>query len=601
MGGAASTHLEVHSRWGLLPFAVVLAAVGAARLGAIALPNEPPRMRALFGAIGGVAVIAVGVRVMGALGVLSQDGLFGALAATALVLFVVRREDRLGVPWAELVTKETFPVAAAAIAAAIVAMLAAYWLPVWQWDALGYHLPYVNFALQHGTLADVPDDVPYITTYPHVVELYFIGWRAMIPDDRLVDAAQIPLGLAGAGAVACLARELGARTDHAVAAGLAWLTVPAVFLQLPTNYIDVAAAGFLLAGAAFTLAPPTPRNVLAAGVALGLFLGSKPNAPVGTALVFAALALRGLRAGRRGALALSAVLVVLLGAESYVANLVHHGNPVWPVRVTLGPIALPGTLPMQALLDSGAAAPRLHGPLLSRVVRSWTALDAPPVFDMRYGGLGLVFLAALVAAGFAVRRRRALALPLTLIAAATLASPDPAVPRYILAFPGLVLALAAAHLTTLRVPVRRIALGAAGGVAAVAIVRVAPALAGEGPPLAEYPALTEEDRLRAVGANGTPAPFYDALERLGPEERAVFDASFDLPYLAWPPDLSRAAARIPDDVGEAEAERIVGDPNVRLLIVDRDSPVAAAARTRGDDFTPLFECRSASCVVFFRN
>ena len=31
--------------------------------------------------------------------------------------------------------------------ALVVTSIAAIWLPVWQWDALGYHLPYVNFAL----------------------------------------------------------------------------------------------------------------------------------------------------------------------------------------------------------------------------------------------------------------------------------------------------------------------------------------------------------------------------------------------------------------------------------------------------------------------
>jgi hypothetical protein len=39
---------------------------------------------------------------------------------------------------------------------------------------------------------------------------------------------------------------------------------------------------------------------------------------------------------------------------------------------------------------------------------------------------------------------------------------------------------------------------------------------------------------------------------------------------------------------------------VRLLIVDRSSPVAAAARARPDAFAELFRCKSSSCVVFFR-
>src|SRR5262249_61521925 len=56
-----------------------------------------------------------------------------------------------------------------------IATVTAYLLPVWQWDALGYHLPYVNFALQRGTFTDIPVDVPYLSTYPHVVEYIFIA------------------------------------------------------------------------------------------------------------------------------------------------------------------------------------------------------------------------------------------------------------------------------------------------------------------------------------------------------------------------------------------------------------------------------------------
>jgi hypothetical protein len=421
----------------------------------------------------------------------------------------------------------------------------------------------------------------------------------MLPDDRLVDAAQIPLGLLGASAVACIARELKARRDHAIAAGLLWLTLPAVFLQLPTNYVDVGCAALLLSAAAFTLAEPNGRNVIAAGIALGLFVGSKPNAPVVAALMIAVLARRAFRAGQLRALAASLLVVLLLGAEAYVTNAIRHGNPVWPVELAFGPFKLPGASSMKTLLEAGAAAPKLHGPLLLRVMRSWTALDAPPVFDMRYGGLGLVFLAALPAAiAFAVRKR---SLSLVLVAAATCSAPDPAVARYVLAFPGLALALAAAYLTDAKPRLRMATLGLAATASAFGLFRAYPALAGEGPPLTGYIRMSEAERLRAVGANGRPTPFYDALERLGPNDSTVFDGSFDLPYLAWPPDLSRPATRIADDLDKASAELIIRNPNVRLLIVNDASAVAAAARAQGDAFVQLFRCRSVSCVVLFRN
>lgn len=576
------TSLDAKSRWGLLPFAIALSVVAIVRLGAVSGRAPIGRHAVLRGAVLFLAATVAAVRVLGLAGRLGGWTLFGVLLAGVAGLFAVRREVSSRLPWATFVSRENAPVVAVALVALALVSAAAWLLPVWQWDALGYHLPYVDFALQNGSLRDVPPDLPYLSTYPHTIEDWFIAWRAMLPDDRLVDAAQIPLGLLGVASIAVLARDLGARRDHALAAGLLWLTLPAVFLQLPTNYIDVGTAALLLAASAFALAPTTPDNIASAGVALGLFLGSKPNAPIATCLVGVMVLVRALREGRRRSVAIAAACVVLLGAESYVANLLRHGNPIWPVRVTIGPLHLPGLLPMQALLESGCAAPRVHGTLLVRLLRSWTAFDAPPIFDMRFGGLELVFLVALpFAVAFAWKRR---SWPLAILAVAALASPDPAVPRYVLAFPGLVLAVASSGLERLGAVPRRALLGGLAVAALVAVVRARAGLIGEGPPLADYLPMTEHDRLRAVGADGSAAPYFDALDRLEPGDVTVFDGALELPYLAWRPDLATKTRWVPDRMSPEEAAAVLADPRVRLLIVDDRSVLAVAAR--GD---PRFE------------
>lgn len=573
-----------------------------ARIGAIALPKAPPRERALFGAIGVLAIVNLLVRALGVGSALSEWPLLGGVALVTVVACLARRERRLGLDVRRLFDRENAPLALVAAGALGVAGYAAYVLPIWQWDSLGYHLPYVNFALEGRGFSAMPEGMPYVTDYPHVIENLYVLWRAVLPDDRLVDAAQIPLGLLGAAAVAVLARRFGARAEHAVAAGLAWITLPAVFLQLPTDYVDVGAAALLLASAAFVLGDMAPASVVAGGVAIGLFLGSKPNAPVGATLLFAVLAVRGWRAGRRGALVIAAGVAFVLGAGSYVTNWIEHGNPTWPVRLTIGPIEFPGELPMSALLLSGCAAPRLAGALPVRVARSWLSLDAPPVFDMRYGGLGLVFLIALpIAIVIAVRRR---SIPLAVVALAALASPDPAVPRYILAFPGLVLALASAPLARASRLVRHAALAIAAVAAAIALVRAAPGLAGDGPPLSAYAAMTEDERLRAVGADGSPRAFHDALRSLPDGATSGFDASLELPYLAWSSDLRTRAIHLPEGLSEDEASRLVGERDLALLIVDDASAFARVARRPDSPYREVFRCRTTPppmCMVVAAN
>jgi len=586
----------------MLPIALPLSCIMMLGLGALAFPHDsvPFGERLLGGMLLTLATVAVGVRVLGAAGVLTTAVVIGAgLIVTANVVVAVRSRGLKMWPRRWPVSLSTLPVLGVAAFALGVVTLAAYLLPVWQWDALGYHLPYVNFALQRGTFADIPVDVAYVSTYPHVVEHVFIAWRALIPDDRLVELAHLPFGLLGATAVGVIAYRQGARAS-AVAAGAVWLTLPAVFLQLPTNYVDVASAALLLTAIAFVLSSVDSTRVMLSAIALGMFLGSKPSAPLAAVLVFSALAVAAWRSGLR-TIAIAAVVVLLLGGESYLTNFVRQGNPVWPVRIDLGPIHLPGRFPMSDLLASGAAAPRTQGSLAMRVFDSWTTIWPPvPAFDMRVGGLGVLILVALPFALVSVIRQRSIVVVLVFVA--TLATPDPAVARYVLAFAGLVLAFAVPTIDHPRVGkfVRASALVLVALGAAHNVYVAYPGLTGEGPPLRAYVDMSDYERRRAVGADGVPTPFLDAVARVGPGEIAVFDETAYLPYLAWPPDLSRDAVRIPDDATAEEADRLVHADDVRLLIVGDDTVAGSVVRREPARFIRIFECKSSTCAVYLR-
>ncbi|HEX4446736.1 MAG TPA: hypothetical protein VH044_08375, partial [Polyangiaceae bacterium] len=542
------------------------------------------------------------------------------VAALGLAM-LARRRPALRFVGRDLATRSTAPLLAAAASAVGVAVVAALWLPVWQWDALGYHLPYVNFALVARGFGAVPDNMPYVSTYPHNVERLIVALRAMLPDDRLVDVVQVPCALLGALATAGIARRVGAPRSTALAAGAAWMVVPAVFIQMPTDYVDIACVAFLLTAIYFVLSAasasrdeekrsPAPRlltslfssitarRLVMSGLALGIYLGTKPNSPLSASIVALMLLVVGWRSRERGALLL-ALLLVAIGAEPFVVNAVRHHNPVWPVRVQLGPIVLPGTESMQHLLESGAAAPHLHGSLLSRVARSWTSLTSPPVFDMRIGGFGPLVLAAMPAALVTLwRRRDRLALGALL---ATVAAPDPSVARYVMAFPALLLALAAPRAAALPPRVRPWLGLLAGAIGFWQIAYAWPGLTGDGPPLLAYAAMTDAQRADAVGANGPPTPFADARKRVGAGETFAFDQSLDLPYLAWEGDLRYRAVWIPRSLASAgEAEDFLQSENVRVVAAAEDSPVGEWLAQRPERFLKLFQCKSAPCSVFAR-
>lgn len=606
------------------PFAVASSVILIRRAGAVCLPAAVGSERMLAGLTVHVAWTVLGVRVLAGLGVLGAITLLGWLAAGALSAFWLssrcRRQrknsrcrsqheiDRVATTASEAwVTRSTAPVLVVFVVAATLWLAAVILLPIWHWDGLGYHLPLVNYLLERGRFGDVPPDIPFLSTYPRNVEYFFTAFRAFLPDDTLVDAAQLPFALLAIVAIANLAVSFGARLEHGVAAGLAFCMLPAAYLILPTNYIDFACAALLLVAMAWAVKPPSRRHLALAALGLGLFLGAKSNGPVGTSLVGTVVLVRFLRAAPRGqrfvpALAFVAC-VLLLGCEMYVVNTVRHHNPLWPIDLQVGPWRLPGTVTVEKLLAAGAHAPRVHGPLPLRVLKSWTALRARPLFDMRYGGLGLVFDLALLASvvvAWRQRARRGLVIGLGVFVLAAVASPDPAWPRYVLALPGLALALASVLFRTRELPSRREAgwMGALALASAINVVYAAPGLRGDGPELSAYFGMNRAERARAVWAESPVDGWFAARDALKPGENAAYDFSMELPYLLWKPDIGNRVFRLPDHATPSEVASLLQRERVHLLVAGDDEPAGAVVREHPERFQFLFRCPLRQCSVY---
>jgi hypothetical protein len=593
---------QLFGPWGFLPVVVPLFAFVAARLGALAFAGARARFsdRAVAGVVLAFAAAVAGVRLFACVHAATPRGLVALFVIVAGVVGFYGRRWRFVWPALDrdLAPAPLLVVAAVALTLATVAAL---WLPVWQWDSLGYHLPFVHFTLAAGGVDGIPHDLAYIGTYPHDVELFFVGLRACLPDDRLIDLGQVPFGLAGAIVTAALARRADATPTVALATGAAWLVVPAVFLQLPTNYVDVATAAFLLAAIYFVTAPPSARHVLLGGLALGLLVGSKPSGPLPALVLFTLMAVRAVRAGHGPAVLGAAALIVTFGGESYLANVWFHHNPVWPVSVDLGPIHLPGKNPIDEVLAAGAAAPHLVGSLPWRFVRSLVALTSAPVFDMRVGGFGPLFLFALPFAVATLLGQRSVTAWIAL--ASTVLSPDPAVARYVLAFPAFVLATASPWL--IRMSARgRVAMGIGVGVlAALQLVYAAPGLAGEGPSLWSYAGMTDDERAVAVGADGPPLALDAARRRVGAGEAFAFDENMDLSDMAWDVSQSYRVVVLPRALaGEALGQTLALE-SVRVMAVGDEAPAGEWATRHPSEFerlSALPACRKGSCSLFVR-
>lgn len=593
---------------GWLPLGAAALWLGGHVLATMLLPGpEPLRERLCLGLTIALAAAFGLVELLGALGWLTGSAaLVGCLGLAAAVtrragLGAVRR-DAAGLGRVALAALRG-PWALAAVAGLVavgLASLAALWLESWGWDALAYHLPPVHDALQTGRVREVPTHVAYVRAYPQAIERVFTLWRLLLPDERLVDLGQLPFALAGAAGLATLARRAGVRAGRAAGLALAWWATPVVMLQLAHAYVDVAHAALAVLAVVFVTGPVDRGRLVGAALALGLFLGSKPSAPLPFVLLAATLAIRG---GRQWPGALAAVAAALvLGGESYARGWLVHGNPVWPVALQAGPIALPG--PVTASMFFVLQTPPGFAELAwwDRLAASWSTLPGPGAYgyDMRLGLHGPVHLLlplAIVSLAFGTCRRRSLAI--ALLGVVSLATPAAFWPRFTLALPGALLVALAAGSEGWPRRGRALVDVSIGALALAGVVMAAPGFTPDGPPIWTLAGATSLQRAEAATAIGQARAWLAARETIGDGECFAYDESVEVPGLLWRPDGRGRVAYVPPEVVEGPALAAwLAAERVRAIAVDREGPRAAWLRGQPERFTRLFSCRTATCEVF---
>jgi hypothetical protein len=272
--------------------------------------------------------------------------------------------------------------------------------------------------------------------------------------------------------------------------------------------------------------------------------------------------------------------------------LLRHGNPIWPVALDLGPLHLPGEQRVDELLAAGSAVPHATGSLIERLSVSWLAIDANPVFDMKLGGFGILFLvAAPLGISALVKRREGL-----LVAALGIAllSPDPSIPRYVLAFPALLFGFAATGITSERLATAIVTLAMGWQ-----LTHAIGGLTGDGPPLETYVAMSDEQRRFAVGPNGSPGDYARVWSAVGPHEAAAFDLDFEFPGLLWSPTLAFPVYAVPRTATTArELSDFLETHHVTVAAV---GPANAERLERSGGWTRLFTCSAAVCAVYGRS
>jgi hypothetical protein len=500
------------------------------------------------------------------------------------------------------------------LASVALAMLSAYLFVPWAYDALGYHLPFVYDALAEGTLRTVPTHIPYVNAYPHLGDVFFIAFRLSLLDGTFIELAQLPFALLAVLSITLLARRAGTPTRRALALAMLFLGVPAVALQLAADYVDVAYASLVLAAFAFASGPLEPRSLALFALALGLAIGTKPSAPPMALLASVYVLALGHRQRKLGEAVLALAAAVAIGAWKYVENLAVHGNPVWPVELTLGPIVLEGRSSVAELAAMGLGEPmRSHG-WARRIFDSWTTVFPDRyVYDMRAGGFGPIFAFVLFPAAVATlvasrtsrsiaSRAATVALPVVLICVATLASPGAYWARYTIALPAALLVLAVASSEALSARMRFIGDSVASILGALGLVLAIPGYTVDAPSMFTFVSMSAEEREASFGVTFDEGDFQRARALVGRGESFAYDASYGLPGRLYPLDGRGRVVFLDHAPESADAlVEFVETERVRALAIGEMpfAHTADLARMRPDRFTELFRCpEEEPCSVF---
>jgi hypothetical protein len=279
-------------------------------------------------------------------------------------------------------------------------------------DTLWYHMPIAARFAQTGSVTGIPftQADPFTAYYPANSELVHALGIVALHGDLL--SPLINLGWLGVAMLAawCIGRPWGAQRLTLLAICVP-LSVTVIGVTQPGQaFNDIVGLAVLLAAVAFLVnLVPGPGSRWLIGLALGFAVGTKLTFIVPAAIIVVGMLVSARRGERTRALRLLLTAIVLSSGWWYLRNLLVSGTPLG-LRVTLGPIALPGASSVLAAGSQQTIVSQLRNLHLigSRFI---------PGLDDGLGPLWSVILVLCFAGGFAGLARR---IPATLrVVAAT--------------------------------------------------------------------------------------------------------------------------------------------------------------------------------------
>ncbi|MCP4546869.1 MAG: hypothetical protein GY835_10440 [bacterium] len=281
------------------------------------------------------------------------------------------------------------------------------------WDGLYYHLPAIQGWVAAGRVCwlDQIPDLPFSNGYAMGNEVVTYFMYRILGHMDLVDGGNLWYWPLGFFALAEIADRIGVKGFWRWVTGALLIGAPVIVSQSATCYVDIGFTFTTMAALAAGLivvfdeeGGKWPALVLF-GACLGLMAGTKgTGAPFAVVIMALVLGGRILRNGRETSeiwvcrMFCAGLVVLAVGGYWYIRNIIHTGNPVFPIQVKLGAKVLFDGYNMTLMQEPNQPAWLVEFPNWLRPFVIWLQLDYPITGPGPMGGLGFIWLLGCVPA-----------------------------------------------------------------------------------------------------------------------------------------------------------------------------------------------------------
>jgi hypothetical protein len=212
----------------------------------------------------------------------------------------------------------------------------------------------------------------------------------------LADAVQWPFWLFGSLALIGLALKMGAKLPHAIMGSMVWALAPVVILQAREASNDLIVGSLFWIGMNFVYQRPIRLRGLFVALAAAFMIGTKLGA-LGLVGVLVAFALWNILRipNKRAALCTFLGLLLCFGVVNsywYLSNWRTVGNPIWPVGIRLGPLALRGSFSLSGYAESYTPSLLADRPTWQQLWMVWLEPDSYYAHDSKLTGFGPLWI-----------------------------------------------------------------------------------------------------------------------------------------------------------------------------------------------------------------